>query len=437
MKIYIKENKTEIFLFLFLSLTLLIECALFNSKGYSVAILFVMLIIIVALFLNIEKGFFLIAFCLPFSSVLKLGENSITVLPILYSIIILKSFFQAKFSIDSKFLISIFIFALLQVVSCLLYNAPLTSMISFLFSIVFVFFFSNYFVKQDWKDGYLIKNATLFFSGAVVLETLFADLFEQIPYFINAEKHNAMVVAERFAALNIDPNEYAQLVLIAIGLIIAIIPLLKKNAIKLFCFAFVLFLAYKGFLTNSKSYALTIIMLFAILLFIYLINYIKKHGVSGLYIIIPLAIILVIGGYFLYKNILIPIFENRKGDDILTGRGELWVEYLTTLTVRIDCLLLGCGTSNTLYLGSNVHHVPHNLYIEYVVQYGLVGLFLLSGILKISLKCILAKLKTYIGIVICAFAITAFGISANASDVIFFVLIVACVPYLKTKNRGL
>lgn len=426
-----KQNKIEYFHFFALYFILFIDCALFNSRGFGIGRLFAVLIVVGSIFFSVEKNIFLIAFCLPFSSILKLEANSITVLPILYFIVILKLGFQEKLKFNCNSFFAMGIFLVFQILCCVFYDASLISIISFSLSIMFILVCGKYLNKQEWDNGYLFKNIALFFVGAVCLETFCADIFQQIPYYISAEKHSMLVAAERFAALNIDPNEYAQLVLIALGLIIAVIATIKRYSVKILCFIPLIYLIYKGFFTYSKSYALTLLILIVIISVIFLFKFVKKRGTESLIVIIPLCMFFLIGCYFIYANVLTPIFEKRSTDDLLTGRDEIWLEYLSALFSKIDCLIWGCGISNSTYLvrGLGETHVPHNLYIEYLAQFGFVGLFILGVVLKDVLKNIVNKTKTYMIICILAFAITSFGISANANDAIFFILIIACIPY--------
>ena len=434
MKDCIKSKKIEWGQFLMLCIVLLITCIFFNRSGYNIGRLFVLLLVIGAFFLNIEKILFLMMFCLPFSGVLKLGENSITIIPILYIIAIVKTIMQHEEKYEITIIFAIGVFAFIQILSCVVYNANLFSIISFLLSVAFVFIIGRYFLKQAWNDGYLLKNIVLFYVASVCFETIISDIFPNIPYYISAEKHALLVNAGRFAALNIDPNEYAQYVLIALGLIIAVIPIVKRWSVKILCCMFAIFLGYRGFFTYSKSYALTLLLLFIIFSGLFLFKFIKKNKRDALIIVIPLLILYFIGGYFIFENILKPIFEKRAGDDLLTGRGDIWKYYINEIFSRVDCLIFGCGASNTLYLGSEIKYVPHNLYIEYFVQFGLLGIFLLVVIFMDSLRNIFRKLRSYIIIPVLAFAITSFGVSANANDMIFLILVIVCIPYQINKE---
>ncbi len=435
MKDYIKDKKIEWYQFIALCAVLFIDCMLFNSSGYNIGRLFAVLIVVATVFFDIQKSLFVIAFCLPFSSILKLSDGGITIIPILYLIVICKLLITERVNYSASGIIAIAIFICFQILACIAYNANLISIISFLLSIVFVFMAGEYLVQQKNNYRYLFVNLVLFFVGALCLETICADLFTQIPNYISAKKHLLLENAGRYAALNIDPNEYTQLVLIALGLLIAIFPMINSKIIKAFCIIPFAFLVSKGFLTYSKSYAITLLFLFFILSIVFLFQYLKKHGTSALFIIIPFFIIVIIGGVLIYENVLKVIFEKRQSDDLLTGRGDIWLEYLNALRYRLDCLILGCGASNTVYLAPVANDVPHNLYIEYLVQFGIIGLVSLICVFKTSFKNISKNARSYLIIPILAFAVTSFGISANASDVVFFVLIIVCLPYKQITNK--
>lgn len=437
MKNCIKNKKIEWVQLITLCIILFIDCALFNSGGYGIGRIFTLLIIFGSLFLNIEKLLFLIIFCLPFSGVLKLSENSITIMPILYLIATFKLIIQSEEKYDLNGILAIGGVFFLQILSCIIYGAQLISSIAFLLSAIFVFLIGKKLSKQVWEEGYLLKNIALFFVVAVCLETISADAFPRVPYYISLEKHLVALSGNRFAALSIDPNEYAQHVLIALGLIVAVFPVIKNPFVKFSCIPPIIFLGYKGFLTYSKSYALTLLVLFVILAGIFLFKFVKNRGKEALILIIPLCLITILGGYLIYQNILQAIFEKRSDTELLSGRGDVWRYYITQILYRFDCLLLGCGASNTLYIVRGLtEYVPHNLYIEYLVQFGLIGLVSLYFIFKESIKGIIEKTGTYMMLPILLFLITSLGISANANDTIFFILVIACIPYYqKSENR--
>ena len=96
MKNYTKTRKLEIIEFLIVSIVLFANCLFFNSYGFSTGRLFAALLILFSLGLTIEQNIFLFAFCLPFSGVLKLSESSITILPVLYLVVIVKLGIRGK-----------------------------------------------------------------------------------------------------------------------------------------------------------------------------------------------------------------------------------------------------------------------------------------------------------------------------------------------------
>ena len=438
MKNYTTKNNLAMLEFSMLCCILFLDCFLFNSYGFAIGRLFVAVVILCSLLLSVDENIFLLAFCLPFSSVLKLSESSITILPILYLIIILKLALKEKVSCNFFSFVALGALIVLQILACVFYEASFFSVVSFALSLIFVVICGGYVSKNTEKNIYYLKNIALFFVGAVCLETVLSRIFLDIPYFISSYKHSLIVSAGRFAGLNIDPNEYAQLVLISIGLIIATIPTLNKYSHKVFCWIVIAGLVVGGFFTYSKSYALTLLAVFVVFFFIYMFKLFREKGTNGLLILIPISLLFLIGSFFIYENIILSIFEKRSGDDLLTGRGEIWLNYIIAFFNRADCFLWGFGVSNSVYLVKDlgVTHVPHNLYIEYFVQFGIIGVTMLCIGLKEQIKNILKKSKTYMGVFILAFAITSLGISANANDVVFFILMIVCIPYGYVGSKG-
>ena len=107
------------------------------------------------------------------------------------------------------------------------------------------------------------------------------------------------------------------------------------------------------------------------------------------------------------------------------------------LLSRGDCLVWGCGVSNCLYLVQDLGEtqVPHNLYVEYFVQFGVIGIALLCVVLKEPLKNIFKSFNSYMMVFLFAFAVTSLGISANANDTVFLVLLTGCISFNQKNHR--
>ena len=141
------------------------------------------------------------------------------------------------------------------------------------------------------------------------------------------------------------------------------------------------------------------------------------------------------GAWIIWEKVLLPIFEMRADTDFLSGRESIWLSYLGALFRRTDILLLGTGAGNTIKLVKVIEvvevaseKVAHNMYLEYLIQFGILGMILLIGIVVRMMRQNSYKMRTYFLLVLVAYSVTAFGISANSNDCIFAVMLFLVMP---------
>ncbi len=443
MKKYTKEDKRIFLLYVGLVVIALINAYLFSSMGYGSAKYFMLLLIGLALVLDVDKLYYLMAFCLPISSVFKLSNASISVLPILYFVVIIKLFMKKKVRLNVYSFVCMGIFVVLQLFAVLVYGASIVSVVSLLLNIFCVMCSTSFFAEYA-EENYQLQKSAIFFVTGAVLDIALSDLFPRVPYVIDAEKMGRLQYNNRFAALNMDPNEYSQLILIAIGLLVAIFPILKSKTGKIFDVIVIAYLCVNGYRSYSKSYVLTLIFIFAIALIMFMIRFTKRKGfILASFVFVPVAVVFIGGCVAIYQNVVLTVFEARESfnTDMFSGRDYIWAEFISALKQRVDVLLVGCGTNNSTFLhkycalqGSTV---AHNLYLEFLIQFGIVGILLFAVIWKDVIKNILKnKMATYMILPLAAFLITSMSISANANDCLYVLMLLMCMPYNAfTKGR--
>lgn len=444
---YIVQNKNEYkdskWLFPFLIIFFSGLGAAFSVGAFNYGRIFAVALAVITLLLNINDAFCLIVFAFPFTSMLKFTVDTISILPILYLIIILKIISKNKLSIPPNSLLCVCAFALLQALSTLLYEAPFFKTISILLCVCFVLFISNY--TGDNKDATqrLLPKASLSFSMGTTLMLLLSDLFPHLPMLVHPSTAS-METAKRYAATVVDPNELAQIILIAIGLLIAVMPSFKSMFAKLLAVAMIVYMGLTGIRTNSKSYAIALLALFVFLMTVYIRISAKEKGASKtLFSLLPILLITTIGFILMFQHIVIPIFEARSQEQagFWTNRDTLWVRYVNALLHRFDVFLIGCGAGNVTGVirlaGGSTSSVPHNTYLEYIIQFGVIGLVLIFSAWKKALASIKEKLSTYYVIALAAFLITAFGISVNDNDCLFILFALLSLPLPESSNRPL
>lgn len=438
MREFTKEAKSQKRIKILYFAVMAIACGnafVFNSIGYSGSRLVVLLLLGIAMLTDIEKNFYLIAFCFPMSSILKISSTSISILPLLYFIVIIKLALQRKARLNLYSVIALAFFSVWQLFSVLAYGAGITSVVSLLLNVVFVVCSSAYFIEHG-EENRQLKTTSIFLMSGTFLDIFLCDVFPSIPYIINYQKQSQLDYNNRYAAMNMDPNEYSQIILVSIGLTVAILPLIKSKIGKVSDIAVIVYFAVKGYRSYSKSYVLSLMLLFFIALVIYILKSAKEKGpIITMLKFVPIVIVGVVGATLLYKYVVVPVFEARSDlqADLLTGRDYIWSEYFKALKRRFDVVVIGCGASNSTFLHKycSLHgSVAHNLYLEFLIQFGVTGIIALSIAWRDAIKSIVKnKLTNYMVLPLAAFFITSFGISANANDCLYVLMLIMSMPY--------
>lgn len=438
MREFTKEAKSQKRIKILYFAVMAIACGnafVFNSIGYSGSRLVVLLLLGIAMLTDIEKNFYLIAFCFPMSSILKISSTSISILPLLYFIVIIKLALQRKARLNLYSVIALAFFSVWQLFSVLAYGAGITSVVSLLLNVVFVVCSSAYFIEHG-EENRQLKTTSIFLMSGTFLDIFLCDVFPSIPYIINYQKQSQLDYNNRYAAMNMDPNEYSQIILVSIGLAVAILPLIKSKIGKVSDIAVIVYFAVKGYRSYSKSYVLSLMLLFFIALVIYILKSAKEKGpIITMLKFVPIVIVGVVGATLLYKYVVVPVFEARSDlqADFLTGRDYIWSEYFKALKRRFDVVVIGCGASNSTFLHKycSLHgSVAHNLYLEFLIQFGVTGIIALSIAWRDAIKSIVKnKLTNYMVLPLAAFFITSFGISANANDCLYVLMLIMSMPY--------
>jgi O-antigen ligase len=249
-----------------------------------------------------------------------------------------------------------------------------------------------------------------------------------------------MTLQGRFAAMVGDANEYSQIVLVSIGCLIYSLQFLNTTFQKGISIILIVYLSIKGISSNSKSYVLTLFIMLALVILFYLTSVLKNKGVYSFIVqVIPIMIVGIIGLLYVYNDMILPVLEARAEENtgFFTGRDRIWSEYSKALSQRLDVLFIGDGAGNVTFLNnynSLDHEVPHNTYLEYLIQFGILGLISLIGTFNKVFKQLFENKTIYAFLPLGAFLITAFAISANASDCLFIVLLFIAVPIHKLKT---
>ena len=221
-------------------------------------------------------------------------------------------------------------------------------------------------LSNQRKEGvvYCIKG----FCLSVIVSSLYALVFRntsQINYLLGNEVEAYWKSSfTRFRGLFRDPNYYMTMAAVAIALL-AVLYLNRYLSQKVFAVGAGI-LMFFGALTYSKTFL--IVLVFLAMLFVAML-FSGKRYILGIFCVF----IFVIVGLILSRTVLaVTIYRFTSTDnlyELTTGRSELIAEYLYEITRSACTLIFGAGLSAEI-LGRGTH----NLYLEIVYYYGLVGL---------------------------------------------------------------
>lgn len=216
-----------------------------------------------------------------------------------------------------------------------------------------------------------IPLCTKAFCGNVIFASIYALLFRNSVYIRGVLGKEAMAYLgssqTRFQGLLRDPNYYMCLVAIAIVLIV-FLYLNGYSSIQ-YSFVNICLLLFLGAITYSKTFILALVFLVIFLVGMLFYKKMYFQAVSFLCLIIG-------GGLLMAKTVLsvtiYRITSARNMHDLTTGRNDLILNYLKEVTKSAQVLFFGNGLS-----GEILRRGTHNIFLEIVFYFGLVGLLLL------------------------------------------------------------
>lgn len=315
-----------------------------------------------------NKGLMLLLFLFPFASLFKVlsitGTSFFTILEIF---LVIKYAYTYR-TISKKFmttlLILIITFSLSDTMSG---NLGGMSVIKIIFSIALFRIFTVVFME---KDGRYYIN---FYCFGLMLSCIIGGFKDKFPnimrYYSEADVDYIWVSGSkilRYTATFSDPNYYSLAIIIAVGILIALV---FSNNHSLIHVVMIPIMSVLGMLSYSKSYFLMLIIMIMVLMILLLMN--KKIGMVAFVVI--LAVLLLFGGFFANNSIMINIlsrFDERSDVNALTtGRVDIWNTYFDYIKSSYRIYLLGDGTGAVDFYGAT-----HNMYIEIWYHIGLIGL---------------------------------------------------------------
>ena len=266
-------------------------------------------------------------------------------------------------------------------------------LISFIPKILFTFLLYSYIKAKGYN--YLRDNlryACFLMTGALIIISL---------YFITIGKDAIrwLNVSQRLTFIGADPNEFAS-IFAAIGIFPLYLILKGKTTAEVVIGIISTVLVYYSiFLTLSRGGTLTLIFSIILTFFVF-----SKKNIKRICFVLSIGIIIII----ILLNFEIidfsPLYERFFGEEasdissLTSGRVDWWRSGIKAIKQR-PILGFGGSSSVSLWITSTTYgrsYVMHNLFMEILVQYGILGLsvflWLIVRILK-DFKQLISKLN--------------------------------------------
>ncbi len=321
----------------------------FLVAGFTIAVSF---------FGKMDSAYYHLFFCLPFTVIYKLSPAStslFTYVMLAVSIVIILR--QRIFSKKHVFFIMLFSVYLLVGM-----GRNFTLAIKLIVGLILFYIFVNRIETENFKNH--IMSFALGMVGSSFLGLMKSSWSRLTVYYSNLKTiYIGNEESFRFTGLYRDPNYYSISVILVVVLCVMLFINRDGNQVVLAVIA--LGLTVFGFTTYSKMFML-FVGLFAIIFVLLQMKSPKKMAL----LMLPIAAVAVGLYKWMQYSGYLDVMKNRlSGEDISTGRFDIWKNYLTYILSSPSTLFLGDGIKAPDYNGV----APHNTYIELIYYLGILG----------------------------------------------------------------
>lgn len=315
----------------------------------------------------------IIMYLLPSNQYINLGSTSI--ITILVTIYIIKYFSKGGKILKSQLLLGILL---------LLYSVvfhEFESLPHVVKTIIYLVFCWIVFTDDEIKLKETYVYSIKFLSLGIIIPSIFSLII------------NPNIINERFS-LTPEQSINTLAMLIAFTLINILMMIQNKNyQIEKKWIMMCLLLSGIGFLTQSRQFLIGLVMgtLWLIIFSLYKEN--SKFRIFKLILIVSLILIIIL---FIFPQLSQPIMNalervtKPRNDDLTGGRAMLWKFYNNEIINNINVFLTGTGRN----VSPTIDMLPHNLYIEEVYHFGIIGSSLVFMLFTLTIKSIYKSNKS-------------------------------------------
>ena len=413
---------------------------LFNSFGFSSSMLASIVVCVLFPFFSIEQKWLFLFSTLPFMGIFKLAGNLPSTSIILYVILIAATLIKG-IRLNKNFIVFTLCLTTIQLIVLLVHGGGLVVLISSIINYIFISQSCELFESFGCKKESFFLNATVVYLLSMAIMSFVSQIMPAMASLVSQVDQSIFVenfLSKRYSGLAGDPNYYTQLVMIGLALGVSVFFLtnasLCQKFISLFC---CIYLLYSGVFTMSKSYYASVAILFVItFLYIYKLNVNKKSFLIVGIIITPIIMYL---GYYILLNFVVPGIYQRVSAtvDLTSGRSDIWSVYLNLFASKMDVLFFGAGAGNAKQLILPIYgkaQTAHNMIIEQIADYGLVGCCFMLGMYYKSIKKFFLGLSNPMVIFFVMFLATGMSLSLSSYDAYCFVIPMLCLIDIKKEG---
>lgn len=420
----LNRRKQNIAFFMTISViyaTLMASIYFMHLGNYSLRTISFVLILAVSVFMPFDRLPIIISLLFPLTEIVRLGDDSRTVLPFVVMIYIVKAF-SLKMIKSSKFYFFILPFGLFVVMNVISSLSNFNKFINPLVTCTFILFaYMLAFQKKD--DGINAWIAGVFVVSSLIT-AVSAMLFEDLSVKISG----VSAYHTRMAGFS-SPWNFGLCMLLAWYFTVMLFK--QRNIGYIFMIAGSAVFVYFAIRSGTRSLLIGMCIVFFYIIFSFGKRLIKNKIIyfSIIAALIPLGMILY---YFLMFK---PLVESR-GQFYDTSRVALWSYYFDLFTNNPNVMIFGLGCNNLPSYASNTGVLTaHNIFVEMIIELGVVGMVLfiyLIAVLFTGAQKNPFKNDMMIPIILyCTFLMTQSGLS---TELLYFLIALACQTYPKTKT---
>ena len=327
------------------------------------------LYLFIVVFSDIKDVLQIFLFFLPFSAVIKISPNSVSLCSVAILFVLLKIVFKKDFKITVVSFLLLLTLILTSFLGKMVHGYPLAlSYIMF-----FVTMLLCVLICINYSDEIKFEPLVFSFSTGIILATVLSLFFRDngaLRAYIRV-LDQGISSGERLCGFYPDPNFFAAQTVTAFGCMLLIANKSKIKPYITMCYAFLLVAC--GTISLSKSFAISILLV----MLLWLLSMIQmKVGFSRIFILMSLlcltVLVILSSGVFdeQIQEFIMRFSSVHDASELTTGRSDLWIEYLSFLWENPAEFIWGQGFTSVF---NGVSKGSHNTIIQLIYQFGLLG----------------------------------------------------------------